>query len=98
MRAARTAAAGIAPRPKVKVERFDDDERREGRKLTRVSCSLIANAMSDGIQGMEGGVDEELDYDFNEEFQDDEENNTFYRDADEEEEAKLQEVRMFWTR
>jgi transcription initiation factor TFIIF subunit alpha len=42
---------------------------------------------------MEGGLDEELDYDFNEEFQDDEDVNTFYRDAEEEEEAKLQEVR-----
>jgi transcription initiation factor TFIIF subunit alpha len=42
---------------------------------------------------MEGGLDEELDYDVNEEFQDDEDVNTFYRDAEEEEEAKLQEVR-----
>lgn len=41
---------------------------------------------------MEGGIDEELDYDVNEEFQDDDDVNTFYRDAEEEEEMKLQEV------
>ncbi|RSH92734.1 hypothetical protein EHS25_008180 [Saitozyma podzolica] len=79
MRAMRAAANGRVAGPKVKVERFDDDERKEGRQLTR---------------GMEGGLDEELDYDFNEEFQDDEDVNTFYRDAEEEEEAKLQEERM----
>lgn len=41
---------------------------------------------------MEGGADEDLDYDFNEDFQDDDDVNTFYRDEEEEEEAKLQEV------
>jgi len=43
-------------------------------------------------QGMEGGVDEELDYDVAEDFQDDDENNTFYHDQEEEEETKYQEV------
>lgn len=41
---------------------------------------------------MEGEADEELDYDVNEDFQDDEENNTFYRDENDEEEAKVLEV------
>jgi transcription initiation factor TFIIF subunit alpha len=41
---------------------------------------------------MEGGVDEELDYDVAEGFQDDDENNTFYHDQEEEEETKYQEV------
>lgn len=39
MRAMRAAANGRVAGPKVKVERFDDDERKEGRQLTRVSGS-----------------------------------------------------------
>ncbi len=52
------------------------------------------SGLSDGAdhQGLEGGVDEELDYDVNDDFQDDEEKNTFYRNEEEEEDAKLQEV------
>lgn len=41
---------------------------------------------------MEGGADEELDYDEAQDFQDDDDVNTFYHNADEEEEAKLQDV------
>jgi hypothetical protein len=37
-------------------------------------------------------MDEELDYDVNEDFQDDEDVNTFYRDENEDEDAKLHEV------
>jgi hypothetical protein len=43
--------------------------------------------MSEGLdsrsscQGMEGGEDEELDYDINEDFQDDDDNNTFHRNS-----------------
>lgn len=43
---------------------------------------------------MEGGVDEELDFDEAEEFQDDDDNNTFYRDAREEDEARELEERL----
>lgn len=45
-------------------------------------------------QGMEGGVDEELDFDEAEEFQDDDDNNTFYRDVREEDEARELEERL----
>ena len=41
---------------------------------------------------MEGGIDEDLDFDENEHFQDDDDNNDFHRNEEEEEEAKLQEV------
>lgn len=41
---------------------------------------------------MEGGVDEELDYDEKEDFQDDDDVNTFHHDREEEEEAKATEV------
>lgn len=41
---------------------------------------------------MEGGADEELDYDEAELFQDDDDVNTFYHNQEEEEEAKLQDV------
>jgi len=41
---------------------------------------------------MEGGEDEELDYDVNEDFQDDEDNNNFHRNEEEEEEQKRIEV------
>jgi transcription initiation factor TFIIF subunit alpha len=75
MRAVNTGPS--APSAAVKVERFDDDYKREGRTLER---------------GLEGGADEELDFDANEHFQDDDDVNTFYRNEDEEEEAKLQEV------
>ena len=37
-------------------------------------------------------MDEELDYDEKEDFQDDDDVNTFYRDQEEEEEAKRTEV------
>lgn len=39
-------------------------------------------------------MDEELDFDEAEEFQDDDDNNTFYRDAREEDEAKELEERL----
>lgn len=45
-------------------------------------------------RALEGGLDEELDYDVNEEFQDDEDSNTFYVNREEEEEKKLQEERQ----
>ncbi|WWD18160.1 hypothetical protein CI109_102609 [Kwoniella shandongensis] len=64
---------------KPKVERYDDDYRREGRMAER---------------GLEGGIDEELDFDEAEGFQDDDDNNTFYRDVNEEEEAKELEERL----
>jgi len=41
---------------------------------------------------MEGGEDEELDYDVNDDFQDDEDNNNFHRNEEEEEEQKRIEV------
>ncbi|KAK8865657.1 hypothetical protein IAR55_000802 [Kwoniella newhampshirensis] len=63
---------------KPKEEKYDDDYRREGRLAER---------------GLEGGVDEELDFDEAEGFQDDDDNNTFYRDVNEEEEAKELEER-----
>jgi hypothetical protein len=47
------------------------------------------------LQGLEGGAGEELDYDEKEDFQDDDDVNTFYRDQEEEEEAKATEV-SFW--
>lgn len=48
-------------------------------------------------QGLEGGAGEELDYDEKDDFQDDDDVNTFYRDQDEEEEAKATEVSLqFW--
>lgn len=37
-------------------------------------------------------MDEELDYDVAEDFQDDDDVNTFYHDQEEEEETKYQEV------
>ena len=43
---------------------------------------------------MEGGEDEELDYDVNEDFQDDEDNNNFHRNEEEEEEQKRIEVSL----
>lgn len=43
-------------------------------------------------KGMEGGADEELDFDENEAFQDDDDVNTFYHNQEDEEEAKLQDV------
>jgi len=69
---------GSIPDIKPKREQFEDDLRREGRGIGR---------------GLEGDFDEELDYDANEDFQDDEDSNTFYVDKGEEEEKKLQEVR-----
>ena len=45
-------------------------------------------------RALEGGFDEELDYDVNEDFQDDEDSNTFYVNREEEEEKKLQEERQ----
>ena len=44
---------------------------------------------------MEGGEDEELDYDVNEDFQDDEDNNNFHRNEEEEEEQKRIEVSVY---
>ncbi|OCF42449.1 transcription initiation factor TFIIF subunit alpha [Kwoniella heveanensis CBS 569] len=58
---------------KPKVERYEDDYKREGRRAER---------------GLEGGIDEELDFDEAEEFQDDDEVNTFYRNAEEEDAAR----------
>jgi hypothetical protein len=49
-------------------------------------------------QGMEGGEDEELDYDVNDDFQDDEDNNNFHRNEEEEEEQKRIEVSVQPTR
>ena len=83
-------ARGEASR--VKQERFEDDFKREGRQIERVRGVAITFGRDLKSQGLEGGADEELDYDFEEEFQDDEENNTFYRDQEEEDEAKFQEV------
>ena len=57
---------------------------------------LRAFDMAD-TQGLEGGAEEELDYDVNEDFQDDEDLNTFYRNEDEEEDAKLQDVSLAMT-
>ncbi|KIR43224.1 transcription initiation factor TFIIF subunit alpha [Cryptococcus deuterogattii 99/473] len=70
---------GVIVDRKVKVERYEDDYKREGHRVER---------------GMEGGVDEELDFDEAEEFQDDDDNNTFYRDVREEEEARELEERL----
>ncbi|WVQ97202.1 hypothetical protein IAU59_004312 [Kwoniella sp. CBS 9459] len=58
---------------KPKLERYEDDYRREGRRAER---------------GLEGGIDEELDFDEAEEFQDDDDVNTFYRNAEEEDVAR----------
>lgn len=66
-------------RATVKREQFEDDYRREGRNMGR---------------GLEGGVEEELDYDVADDFQDDEDSNTFYIDQEEVEEKKLQEVSL----
>lgn len=78
-------------KPKIKVERFDDDFRREGRRLERVSRTIRESVIAD-MQGMEGGEDEELDYDVNEDFQDDEDNNNFHRNEEDEEEQKRIDV------
>ncbi|ORY28592.1 hypothetical protein BCR39DRAFT_534269 [Naematelia encephala] len=69
-----SSAAAVKKEPK-----WDDDYKREGRRLER---------------GLEGGADEELDYDETEMFQDDEENNTFYHNAEEEEDQKLQDEQL----
>ncbi|CAK9782224.1 hypothetical protein CC85DRAFT_325349 [Cutaneotrichosporon oleaginosum] len=69
---------GKAPSANVKRERFEDDYVREGRNLGR---------------GLEGGVDEELDYNADEDFQDDDDVDTFYKDGDDEE-KQLQEERQ----
>ncbi|WVF70835.1 hypothetical protein IAT40_005629 [Kwoniella sp. CBS 6097] len=58
---------------KPKIERYEDDYKREGRRAER---------------GLEGGIDEELDFDEAEEFQDDDDVNTFYRNAEEEDAAR----------
>jgi transcription initiation factor TFIIF subunit alpha len=82
---------------RVKVEKYEDDFKREGRQQERVSLStrfILGKHKSLILKGMEGGIDEELDYDVTEEFQDDDENNTFYHDQEEEEDTKLQEVRL----
>ncbi|WVN85568.1 uncharacterized protein L203_100716 [Cryptococcus depauperatus CBS 7841] len=62
-----------------KAEKYEDDFKREGHRVDL---------------GLEGGVEEELDFDEAEEFQDDDDNNTFYHDAREEEEARELEERM----
>jgi len=77
---------------RVKVEKYEDDFKREGRQQERVSYPVHPSPAKLIEQGMEGGVDEELDYDVAEDFQDDDENNTFYHDQEEEEETKYQEV------
>jgi hypothetical protein len=83
-RGARGAGGARGP----KQERWEDDDRREGRTLARVSdVPRGAN-----VQGMEGGADEELDFDENEAFQDDDDVNTFYHNPEDEDEAKLQDV------
>ncbi|WWC60559.1 uncharacterized protein I303_103133 [Kwoniella dejecticola CBS 10117] len=64
---------GVAVDRKPKIERFDDDYVKEGRRPER---------------GLEGGIDEELDFDETEHFQDDDDVNTFYRNADEEDQAR----------
>ncbi|KAL7423697.1 transcription factor IIF subunit tfg1 [Cryptotrichosporon argae] len=70
---------GTIAAPRIKRETFDDDLRRERRQLGR---------------GLEGDVDEELDYDVNDDFQDDDDHNTFYRNEEEEEEQRLHEERQ----
>ncbi|GMK60100.1 hypothetical protein CspeluHIS016_0903170 [Cutaneotrichosporon spelunceum] len=70
---------GTLPQRQPKRERYEEDYVREGRNIGR---------------GLEGGVDEELDYDANDDFQDDDDVNTFYHDADADEEKKLQEERQ----
>ncbi|WVQ85602.1 hypothetical protein IAT38_007768 [Cryptococcus sp. DSM 104549] len=70
---------GLGQDKKPKVERYEDDFKREGHRVER---------------GLEGGIDEELDFDEAEEFQDDDDNNTFYRDAREQEEARETEDRL----
>ncbi|WWC88121.1 uncharacterized protein L201_003025 [Kwoniella dendrophila CBS 6074] len=64
---------GISIDRKPKIERYEDDYVREGRRAER---------------GLEGGIDEELDFDETEHFQDDDDVNTFYRNVEEEDEAK----------
>lgn len=73
------ANKGELPRATAKRERFEDDYVRENRNIGR---------------GLEGGVDEELDYDMNDDFQDDEDSNTFYHNKEEDEEKKLQEEKQ----
>ncbi|OCF56673.1 hypothetical protein L486_05527 [Kwoniella mangroviensis CBS 10435] len=58
---------------KPKIEKYEDDYVKEGRRAER---------------GLEGGIDEELDFDEAEHFQDDDDVNTFYRNAEEEDDAK----------
>ncbi|ODO07389.1 transcription initiation factor TFIIF subunit alpha [Cryptococcus wingfieldii CBS 7118] len=65
---------------KPKVEKYEDDFKREGHRV--------------GGSNLEGGVGEELDFDEAEEFQDDDDNNTFYNDAREQEEARELEERL----
>jgi transcription initiation factor TFIIF subunit alpha len=69
---------GNVPERKAKRERYEEDYVREGRNIGR---------------GLEGGVDEELDFNADEEFQDDDDINTFYNDGDAEE-KQLQEERQ----
>lgn len=73
------ANKGDLPTATVKRERFEDDYVRENRNIGR---------------GLEGGVDEELDYDMNDDFQDDEDSNTFYHNNEEDEEKKLLEEKQ----
>ncbi|EIW72848.1 hypothetical protein TREMEDRAFT_12890, partial [Tremella mesenterica DSM 1558] len=70
---------GESSTSRVKVERYEDDYLREGRAVQL---------------GVEGGIDEELDFDANEHFQDDDDVNDFHRNDEEEEEAKLQEEKL----
>ncbi|WRT65928.1 uncharacterized protein IL334_002879 [Kwoniella shivajii] len=64
---------GVNVDRKPKVERYEDDYAKDGRRAER---------------GLEGGIDEELDFDEAEHFQDDDDVNTFYRNVEEEDEAK----------
>jgi transcription initiation factor TFIIF subunit alpha len=73
----RMSRAKSGPASRVKAERFDDDYKREGRQTQR---------------GLEGGEDEELDFDPNEHFQDDDDVNTFHVNDEEEEDARMQNV------
>lgn len=70
---------GEDARPAVVREKFEDDYVKEQRNIGR---------------GLEGGADEELDFDLEEAFQDDEDSNTFYINNEEEEEKKLQEEKQ----
>lgn len=62
-----------------KRETFEADYVREQRNIGR---------------GLEGGADEELDFDLDEHFQDDEDSNTFYHTKEEEEDKKLHEEKQ----